>query len=299
MDDQWWAAGPESTHVPAPASRHRGGPPPTAMLDGLRLENPADRPLTRNRRLMVVAIVVVPLLAVVGTVALIPWGSGGPARARTPQVTEPVTQPSGTGTAPVSASPTSQPTATGTAAVGLSEITAAEAAGLLDRAGVDLPGLVQQAWTWTDRDGLNLLAASARSEFTDGSVRVTLEIAHVADLDTEPQTLRMIRDSDLPDDCGDQGAVAPAAGYTPGSVAVTDLDGDGIAEVSIGWTATCGGDDPQTSVKLALLSNGLMFMLSGSGVLGAGGSMDPDPDPGSWPPAYLQPLSDLFRRLYY
>ena len=299
MDDQWWAGGPESAPAPAPASRHRREPPPTVLLDGLRLENPADRPLTRRRRLIVVAIVVVPLLAVAGTVALIPWGSGGPARARTPQVTEPVSQPvAGTGAAQVSPSPTPQPTTSGVAG-GPTEISAPQAAELLARAGVDLPGLVQQAWTWTDRDGLNLLAASARSEFTEGSVRVTLEIAHVTDLDTEPQTLRMIRDADLPDDCGDQGAVAPAAGYTPGSVAVTDLDGDGIAEVSIGWTASCGGDSAQTTVKLALLSNGMMFMLSGSGVLGAGGSMDADPDPGSWPPTYLQPLSDLFRRLYY
>src|SRR4029077_20245023 len=86
------------------------------------------------------------------------------------------------------------------------------------------------------------LAAASRAEFRGDAraPRFTLEIAQVADVDVKPRTLRVMRDPGLPGRCDGGGAQA-SVGFTDGSVAVTDMDGDGVTEVSIGWTARCGG----------------------------------------------------------
>jgi hypothetical protein len=247
--------------------------------------------------MIVVGIVVVPVLAALGVVALIPWGGhGGSGGATT--ASSPTKSPAVTARATPSAA--AQPTPSATQVAGLREISPADATGMLERADVHLSGAVQQAWAWTDTDGQNLLAAASRTEFRGESEapRFTLEIAHVAGLDNRPRALRVMHDPDLPGRCEGEGAQS-SAGFTAGSVAVTDLDGDGITEVSIGWTARCGGPEQPTMAKLALLTNGRKFILRGSGVLGAGGSMDPDPDTGEWPQAYLQQMTALYHHLYY
>ena len=297
MDDQWWSGGPPPE--PARPSRHRDGPPAADLLDGLRLEAAPDPPLPRRGRMIVAAIVVVPILAALGVVALIPWGSAGRSD-RSVTTAASATRSQAAASAPATPSATAQPTPTPTPEGGLREISPGEATGMLERAGVNLSGAVQRAWTWTDVDGLNLLAAASRTEFRgdEHAPRFTLEFAHLAGLDTQPRALRVMRDPDLPERCDGDGAQS-STGFTDGSVAVTDLDGDGITEVSIGWTARCGGADQPSTAKLALLTNGRKFILRGSGVLGAGGSMDPDPDAGDWPQAYLRQMTALFHHLYY
>lgn len=297
MDDQWWTGKPPTTD-PRP-SRHSEGPPAADLLDGLRLERPPDPPLPRRSRMIVAAIVAAPILASLAVVALIPWGSPGRSD-RGVTTTADATRSPAPASARATPSATAQSTPSATPVGGLREISPAEATGMLQGAGVKLSGAVQRAWTWTDVDGRNLLAAASRTEFHGDAQapRFTLEVAHLADVDAQPRTLRVMRDPGIPGRCDGVGAQA-SAGFTDGSVAVTDLDGDGITEVSIGWTARCGGPDQPSMVKLALLSNGRKFILRGSGVLGAGGSMDPDPDARDWPQAYLQPLTALFRHLYY
>jgi hypothetical protein len=297
VDDQWWTGDP-----PPPRrrrSRHRGGPPAAGLLDGLRLERPPDPPLPRRGRMIVAAIVVVPILAALTVVALIPWGASGRSD-RGVTTAAGATRSLAAASARATPSVTAQPNPSATQAGGLREISPGDATGMLQQAGVTLSGAVQQAWTWTDSDGRNLLAAGSRAEFRGDAQapRFTLEVAHLAGLDTQPRTLRIMHDPGLPEQCDGEGAQA-SAGFTAGSVAVTDLDGDGITEVSVGWTARCGGPDQPSMAKLALLTNGRKFILRGSGVLGAGGSMEPEPDAGDWPQAYLQQMTALFRHLYY
>ena len=92
-----------------------------------------------------------------------------------------------------------------------------------------------------------------------------------------------------------------AAGFTSGSVAVRDLDENGIGEVSVGWTFRCGGEDAASDAKLVLLDDGSKYILRGRGVVGRAGSggFVPDPRPRSWPEEFLDTLTEQFHQLYY
>jgi hypothetical protein len=120
-------------------------------------------------------------------------------------------------------------------------------------------------------------------------------VAHVDE--PQPVALRRMRD---PVDVRCPGSGGSTTGFTPDSVAVQDLDGDAVAEVSVGWTARCGGEDRPTRVRLAMLSGSKKYILRGAIVLGQGdpASLRPDPAVSAWPPQDHDAVLDLARRLY-
>jgi hypothetical protein len=197
------------------------------------------------------------------------------------------------------ARPSANPSGAGATALkgkqpdGLTKVSNGEAATQLRAAGQSSGGSIVEAWGWNDKNGRNLVATSIASA---GANKRTLRVIHIADLDNEPRRLRLMRDPNLPADCGGSGT----AGFTPDSLTVVDLNGDDLAEVISGWSSRCGGKGAESQIKLALITDGDKYILRGQGVLGQAGtdSFTPAPRAKSWPNGYLKSLSAEFNRLY-
>jgi hypothetical protein len=178
---------------------------------------------------------------------------------------------------------------------GLKKLGDAEATALLRKAGEGPSGSIVEAWSWSDKNGHNLVVTSTEASKTG---KQTLRVIHVAGLDgPSPKTLRIMRDPNLPTSCRSTGT----AGFTKNALIVRDLNSDGIAEVMAGWSSRCGGKGTDSEVKLALITNGDKYILRGKGVIGKQGSGDLTPAPRSakWPKSFFKTLSNLFAQLYY
>jgi hypothetical protein len=207
---------------------------------------------------------------------------------------------SGTGGGSTAASPDdatatveAKPKVAGAKPKGLTELSGAAAAELLRKAGADPGGAIVDAWQWSDHNGQNLVATIDEAEAND---KHTLRVVQLAKLDSDPRTLRTMRDPGLPT-CG-QGT----AGFTPNGLIVSDLNGDGVAEVMVGWSSRCGSKNQQSTVRLALLTNGNKFIIRGIGVIhgsGAGTKVHTPRAASSWPEPFYATLDTLYRTLYY
>lgn len=189
----------------------------------------------------------------------------------------------------------------------VAEVDAADARSQLKKAGLAVVGRGTEAWTWTDTNGRNMLLATRSVDKAEGKVvrAATLRVYQVAGLDGTPKTvLTPLRDS------GETNCdVDFLLDFVPGSIQVSDTDGDGNAEASVGWVSLCAGDPEPERVKLALLTKGTYFILRGSGQR----STDPVPPPditfpkasftpnvpaASWPAGSYQKTVDLFHTLF-
>ena len=182
---------------------------------------------------------------------------------------------------------------TGKTPAGLKRVSDAQATELLRKAGQSGGGQVVEAWSWNDENGRNLVVST--TEVTKKN-RQTLKVIHVADLDGNPRTLRVMTDPDLPD-CKNKDAVG-AAGFTKNSMVVRDINGDGVAEVTAGWTSRCGSSSGPSEIKLALITNGKKYIIRESGVVGKAGTGRADPKSGSWPDGFYESLTKLYKKLY-
>lgn len=195
----------------------------------------------------------------------------------------------------------------------LESVSPADAARLARESGEVDALTVDSAWTWTDDTGFNLTIAGWQPlRAKDPTSGIVIRVLRLANLDGRP------RASDLLDeqvDCDRRGAVR--AGFTPEAFRVSDLDGDGMAEVSVGWWFGCEDDAPGgTTVKLALFSGGRSYLLRGSGpgpVTTAGlvtpsvsgvrvearaGSFAPEPTQRAWPIPFWEHAHDLVTSLH-
>jgi hypothetical protein len=188
----------------------------------------------------------------------------------------------------------------------LEPVEPAEAAAIMRDAGIRGAGTVQQGWTWTDRNGFNLVTTSRATRGpADAPELVTLRVSHLANLDGKPRRLRLMQD---PLSCDHRGRLR--TDFTADSFRVSDLDGDGLAEVTVGWWFTCGDDRPDgTTVKLALISNGRKFIERGTGpgqataepgerVLAPISSFEPEPAVSRWPAPFLTQARSLLTTLH-
>ncbi len=237
-------------------SGHAPGVPPayppgsgTAPQDGPA----ARRPPSSGRRAAAVAgLVAVAVAGGGGGWLLAHAGSGSPAR------------PATAATAPaVSAGPTAAASArpgagaSSTAKVPLADVTRIDpwtALGELRKAGLKATGAGVEAWSWTDTNGRNLLLATKTVDKREGAVvrAATLHVYHAAGLGQAPRML-------LPPlrDPGTAGCdVDFGLDFVPGSTRVTDTDGDGYGEATVGWWSVCRGDPGPERIKLALLDEG-------------------------------------------
>ncbi|HST83302.1 MAG TPA: hypothetical protein VLL08_16315 [Kineosporiaceae bacterium] len=194
--------------------------------------------------------------------------------------------------------PTTAPTAgaaanafTGRTPDGLKQLSPSDAAAQLRKANRGPGGSIVEAWAWNDKNGRNLVVTSIDAA---GGNRRTLRVVHLADLDRDPRTLRVMTDPNLPTNCKGTGTAA----FTTGALIVRDLDSNNVAEVISGWTSRCGGKENPSQVRLALITNGDKYILRGQGVLGKAGTFTPAPRASQWPANYLNLLGKQYRKLY-
>jgi hypothetical protein len=177
---------------------------------------------------------------------------------------------------------------------GLTNLNATDAADLLRRAGTSAGGRIVDAWKWQDRNGRNLVVTVDESESNN---KHTLRVMHLAKLETtNPKTLRIMRDPGLPR-CG-QGI----AEFTKNGLKVRDLNSDGVAEVMVGWSSRCGSAAQQSTVRLALLTNGKKYIIRGVGVIngsGAGSKVHSPLSASRGPSGFYNTVDALYRRHYY
>lgn len=299
------APDPADPVVVGPAFRNPG---PMGAADGaVRTRRSIQARLAaQGRRRAAVILAVVgggPLLAALATVALLPHLPGAsqqaiaPSRASTSAASRSRAEPVVTASGPA--------TQAGFAG-DLTRMAAADAAAYLGQAGAEPDGEVTDAWAWTDTNGRSLVAMTraVTDRSDDGSpIEVTLRVTYVAGLDSEPTVLRRVRDPKLR--CGDDRAIE--ADFTSQALSVRDLDGDGRAEVTVGWTAGCAGNEAAGRVRLAVMSGTDLFVLRGGnsprdGGGDAGSERRPEPEPapaaGQWPPAFLEAARTTFQALY-
>lgn len=159
---------------------------------------------------------------------------------------------------------------------------------------------VERAITFSDKLGTNYVVfSSSDSEKADKDFgparRRMLFIDHWALANgKKPRALLPARD--LVEDC----PLDLVASFIDGASGVTDLDADGIAEVTYGYQLACRGDVSSATYKLLLVENGKKYILRGTSRLrvdGApsGGEFKPEPATAKWPHKFYERATTLWR----
>lgn len=159
--------------------------------------------------------------------------------------------------------------------------------------GVTARGTITAAFTFTDKNGANYIVFSStesKKQTQSGpSFTTSLYVEDwVVPTKGAPRNLLPVRD--FVADCvmGDASAKFHDDAFT-----VTDLNRDGIAEITFGYElANCRSDVRPATYKLLLLDNGTKYILRGEthikeGGGPTGGGFTPDPVEARWPAAFL------------
>jgi hypothetical protein len=175
------------------------------------------------------------------------------------------------------------------------------------QAGLRTKGAPVEAWSWSDANGRNVLLTTKTVDRREGSVvrAATLHVYHAAGLGRSPRMLLTpLRDpGTVPCD------LEFNLDFVPGSIQVTDADGDGYGEASVGWWSSCRGDPGPERIKLALVTKGTYSILRGSGLVAAQPSVPagitvpparfaPNVPEGRWPARSYPATVALFKRLF-
>ncbi len=164
---------------------------------------------------------------------------------------------------------------------------------------VGVIGKVEKVIGWTDKNGENVAVFSRTSATSnkgkpfvraDGPYESAyLHVLHV--VTTEP--LRVLREvKDKEEGCDADLSVH----FREGANAVTDLDGDGIGELTFAYSLNCASDMSPATLKLLMLENGEKYILrgttriapSGADTAPMGGAYHVDASFKDAPPAFLE-----------
>lgn len=152
--------------------------------------------------------------------------------------------------------------------------------------GVTVRGTFQSGVTFKDKNGTNYLLFGSSSDQKQNSAMLFVE-DWVVPAKGAPRNLLPVRD--LVEPCEMGGVTAK---FHDAARAVTDLDGDGIAEVTFAYELACRSDVSTATYKLLVLENGRKYILRGEttvdpgdGVMG--GTFTADPAEAKWPAAFL------------
>lgn len=152
---------------------------------------------------------------------------------------------------------------------------------------IKVPGKLEGAVRWTDENGDNV-AVFSRGESSSRKGNSTFESAylsvqHVIVADP-PKVLRSIKeklekcDADL------------LLAFRDGALAVTDLDKDGIGEITFAYAVACRTDMTPATLKLLMFEDGAKYILRGTmrGEEGSGGDFKVDRSFENGPPVFLE-----------
>ncbi len=134
--------------------------------------------------------------------------------------------------------------------------------------GLKLSGSVKAAVSWSDKRGLNLLVLTEIKPFKSGNQnKCTLGESPCSDAElyayhylvkgNDTKLLRRVRD--MQRNCG----ADLYAKFLKHSLTVTDLDGNGIAEITFAYKKTCTSDVAPTTMKLIMLEDNKKYALRG------------------------------------
>ena len=159
--------------------------------------------------------------------------------------------------------------------------------------GMDAKG--SQAWGWSDGNGENVFAVTYTDrEDPDGAEGPTksrsMVITHDATgPDGSTERKRMVKD--FVNDC----LFDVHLGLETGSIQLSDLDDDGVAEITFAYRLACASDVSPVGRKVLLLENGAKYILRGHTGVNLGSTMvaseyEVDPSVGQAPAAFREHL---------
>jgi hypothetical protein len=184
----------------------------------------------------------------------------------------------------------------GTAAAAAPSIAVETVTGAQLPAALAAKGKLAQAYRWRDSDGTKFLLVSTRDTYGGNESSRYMTIIHAVCQAANCRTLRELKDS--VEKCDESVTLE----VDPGTVGVTDLDGNGHSEIMFAYRISCGLDDVVNDLKLILLENGAKYAIRGSEkavVEGKsfGGATKVDPAFEKAPPAFLSHALALWARL--
>ena len=115
---------------------------------------------------------------------------------------------------------------------------------------------VVQAWTWTDKNGPgHLVLSTTQRDSKKGTGRQLFAQVYAG---AKPRQTRLVRDA--VENC----QLDLVASFVTGSVAVSDIDGDGTAEVSFAYDLDCDAKADGSPRKLIILEGTAKHALRGT-----------------------------------
>lgn len=164
-------------------------------------------------------------------------------------------------------------------------------------AGVTAQGSLEQAWKFEDQRGTNYVLFSAkRWETPPASRNAWLYVDHwLVPADGPAKKLIPVRE--LVEDC----PLELTARFHDNALELTDLDHDGVGEVTLGYEVGCRSDVSANKYKLLTLVDGKMYILRGKTRFKDGdqlveGTFEPDPIFAKGPPAFLEHAKTVWAR---
>ena len=171
-------------------------------------------------------------------------------------------------------------------------------------AGVLTPGdNIETSLKFNDRNGTHYFVMSSR-EALDGDPAAP---SHASYLYVDDWIIPPGGTPRSPLPIGDMVVNCPAgagvAKFHEAAFAITDLDHDGIAEVTFAYELSCRNDATPATYKLIMIENGRKYMLRGETrvetvtmVAEPGGGFEPEPAPELWPRGFLDHAKQLWQR---
>jgi hypothetical protein len=153
-------------------------------------------------------------------------------------------------------------------------------------AGVKPSAALAQAWTFVDGRGTDYVLLSAKNVTGEATRSAYLYVdLWVLPAGGKPKLVRTVRDA--VEDCD----ADAEARFHDDAFGVTDLDADGVAEVTFGYETGCRSDASPNAYKLLLLTGTDKYILRGTTIVrdpgdghgNQGGRFTPDPDARRWP----------------
>lgn len=158
-------------------------------------------------------------------------------------------------------------------------------------------GVIVAGTRFTDKNGSNVVLLVHQVEGGGGDMNNRrLWIYHYVEASGKRRVLRTVRDQE--ENC----ELDNVAGFVEGSLAVTDLDGDGLGEIAFAYNLGCMSDVSPKGRKVVLLENGEKWILRGQsrvdpgGGPRLGGTFTPDPPQNRWPKTLHDHAVDVWQR---
>lgn len=161
-------------------------------------------------------------------------------------------------------------------------------------AGVTVRGMFQSGVTFKDKNGTNYVLFGGSSDTKKNSAMLFVEDWVVPAKGGKPRNLLPVRDLVAPCEMG-----GVTAKFHDAASAITDLDGDGIAEVTFAYELACRSDVSPATYKLLVLENGKKYILRGQTTVDAGdglmgGKFTAEPAEAKWPAAFLKHAKEVW-----